>query len=55
MAVEGWLSERADDNWQPNMRHQPTIRERRHRIAMRVEQLFGVDLSRKHFTLVSDA
>ncbi len=54
MVMDAWLSERADDNWQPNTQHQPTSRERRHRLAMRVERLFGVDLSRKHFTLVSN-
>jgi hypothetical protein len=50
-----WLEERADDNWQPNAGHQPTSRERRHRLAMKLEAVFGLDLSRKHFKMASDA
>jgi hypothetical protein len=50
-----WLKERADDDWQPNLEYEPTSRERRHRLAMKLERSFGIDLSRKHFKLVSNA
>ncbi len=50
-----WLAERADDGWQPTLDHQPTSRERRHRLAMKIERILGIDLSRKHFKLVSNA
>ena len=52
--MQGWLSERADNFWQPSPRHRPTQRERRHRFAMALEKSLGLDLSRKHFHLVSD-
>lgn len=51
--MESWLTERADDAWQPNPEYEPTSREKRHRLAMRIERALGVDLSRKHFKLVS--
>ncbi len=50
-----WLAERADDGWQPNPEHEPTSREKRHRLAMKIERILDIDLSRKHFTLVSNA
>jgi len=50
-----WLDTRADNDWRPDPDHQPTSRERRHRLAMRLEAAFGLDLSRKHFKMASDA
>lgn len=50
-----WLDERTDDDWQPSINYQPTSRDRRHRLAMKFEAAFDLDLSRKHFRLVSDA
>jgi hypothetical protein len=50
-----WLNAQSDNRWQPDLQHRLTSRERRHRLAMKVESLFGVDLSRKHFRLVTGA
>jgi len=47
-----WLSLQEGAVWEPNPHHQPSPRERRHRLAMRIERALGVDLSRKHFRLV---
>jgi hypothetical protein len=50
-----WVAERADDAWQPDPQHEPSSREKRHRLAMKIERALGIDLSRKHFKLVSNA
>ncbi len=50
-----WLTERADDGWHPDLDHEPSPRDRRHRLAMKIEKTLGIDLSRKHFKLVSSA
>ena len=50
-----WLSLQESAAWEPNPHHQPSPRERRHRLAMRIERALGVDLSRKHFTLIRGA
>ena len=47
-----WLAAEAEMHFQPDPRHVPTRRERKHRLAMKVEQLLGVDLSRKHYRLI---
>lgn len=53
--MRNWLAKRADDGWQPNPEHAPSSREKRHRLAMKIEGTLGIDLSRKHFKLVSNA
>lgn len=50
--MRDWLASRTDDEWTPDPGHKLTSRERRHRLAMRLERYFGLDLSRKHFKLV---
>jgi len=50
--VMPWLAAEAEMHFQPDPRHVPTRRERKHRLAMRVERLLGVDLSRKHYRLI---
>lgn len=52
--MRNWLESRADNDWRPNADHQLTFRERRHRLAMKLEAAFGLDLSRKHFKMVRD-
>lgn len=47
-----WLETQAENIFQPNHEHRLTGRERRHRFAMRLERALGIDLSRKHFSLV---
>lgn len=51
--MDDWILQKADQSWAPSKNHSPTARERRHRLAMRVESALGIDLSRKHFKLVS--
>jgi hypothetical protein len=51
--MQDWLSRQASNDFQPDVNHQPTRRERRHRLAMGLEKALGLDLSRKHFHLVS--
>lgn len=48
-----WLAHDAEWNFLPNPNHNPTPRERRHRYLMHLESWFGLELSRKHFRLVS--
>jgi Glycosyl transferase family 2 len=47
-----WIAAQSNLTFSPDLSHEPTSRDRRHRMAMKLENLFGIDLSRKHFTLV---
>ncbi len=47
-----WLATEAQQDFAPNPRHEPGRRDRRHRIQMRIEGAFGVEFSKKHFSLV---
>lgn len=47
-----WLEKEAETGFSPNPNHHPTLRERRHRWKARIERWFGLDLSKKHFTLI---
>jgi len=52
-AVMGdWLLKQSNNDFAPDWDHALTRRERRHRIGARLENWFGIDLSRKHFKLV---
>ena len=48
-----WLAAEAEPAFAPAADHVPTRRERKHRLAMRLERLFGWDLSHKHYELVA--
>jgi hypothetical protein len=50
--VRHWLDVEAESHFVPDPAHVLTSRERKHRLAMRVEQLLGLDLSRKHYRLI---
>jgi hypothetical protein len=50
-AIRDWLPP-GEGLFQANPDHRLTARERKHRLLMTVERLFGVELSKKHFTLV---
>ena len=52
--VEAWLRDEAEQAFEPNPAHALTRRERKHRWAMKLERLFGWDLSHKHYTLVAN-
>jgi hypothetical protein len=48
-----WLRNEAEQHLQVDPNYQLTSRDKRLRLKQRVEQLTGLDLSRKHFTLVA--
>lgn len=51
--MRSWLNSKADYDFSPDLTYSPTSRDKRHRLGMQVEKAFGIDLSRKHFRLVS--
>lgn len=53
MVMRRWLAEEAEQHFAPDPRHETTLRERKHRRAMTLERWFGLDLSHKHYRLVS--
>jgi hypothetical protein len=53
--VQQWLAEEAETDFAPNAGYRPNRRELRHRRMMVLERLFGLELSKKHYTLVRDA
>ncbi len=44
-----WLADHAETGFTPDASHQPTRRERRHLLKLRLEQFIGLDLSRRHY------
>ena len=50
--VGDWLAHDAEHHFTPDPDHPLTRRERKHRLSMRLERWFGLDLSRKHYALV---
>ncbi len=53
--MTGWLRDNSDDSFQPDPAHQTTRRERRLLMKMKMESLFGLDLSRRHYRRVRAA
>ncbi len=51
--MRSWLNSKADYDFSPDLTYSPTARDKRHRLGMHIEKAFGIDLSRKHFRLVS--
>jgi len=47
-----WLAQQAEQQLALNPHYQPNARERRHRWMMRLERLFNLELSKKHYHLV---
>jgi len=51
--IQQWLaSDAAEHSFTPNLNHIPNTRQRRHRLRIKLEELFGIDLSKKHFKKV---
>ena len=50
--VSTWLKTEAEQDFSPDISYQPNRREIKHRWAMKLERFLGVELSKKHFTLV---
>lgn len=51
--IAEWLVNEAESEFTPDPSHKLTSREKKHRIAMKLERLFGWDLSRKHYRLIA--
>jgi hypothetical protein len=51
--VRDWLSLEAETQFNLDPHHHLTKREHRHRLAMKLEQWFGLELSHKHYKLVA--
>jgi len=49
-----WLDSRADFSFLPDPQYSPTRRDWRHRLGMQLERALGIDLSRKHFRLITN-
>jgi hypothetical protein len=47
--AKSWLKNEAEKEFTPNPNHKLTKRERKHRWLMKLEKLFDVELSKKHF------
>lgn len=50
--VQPWLAAEAEKHFAPDPNHQPTRKERKHRLAMKLEDWFNMELSKKHYRLV---
>jgi len=51
--VREWLQQEAETAYQPDPMHTPSSKERKHRWMMKLERRFGLELSKKHYRLVS--
>ncbi|WP_177419276.1 glycosyltransferase family 2 protein [endosymbiont of Lamellibrachia barhami] len=50
--VQPWLAAEAEKHFAPDPSHPPTRKERKHRLAMKLERWFNMELSKKHYRLV---
>lgn len=50
--VKDWLTNEAEKAFEPDINYQPSRRERKHRWVMKLEKLFDLELSKKHFKLI---
>jgi hypothetical protein len=51
--IRDWLRTEAESQFSPDLQHVLTSREKKHRWSMKLERLFGWDLSHKHYRLVA--
>ena len=52
--IQAWLDEHTVAGFVPDPAHEPSARERRHLLKMKLESLFGIDLSRRHYRRIGD-
>jgi len=52
--IGDWLANEAEKNFTPDPDYIPTKRELKHRWAMKLERLFGLELSKKHYRLIKN-
>lgn len=50
--MKDWLPKGVNSIFKADPNHVLTKRERKHRLAMKIERMFGIDLSKKHFRLI---
>ena len=50
--LNSWIEEFAEKSFQPPGSYHPSKRERRHRLAMKIEKLLGTQFGKKHFKIV---
>ena len=50
--VKSWLKNDAEKDFKPNLNHEVTKREKKHRWVMKLERQFGWELNKKHFIKV---
>ena len=50
--VREWLQQEAETAYQPDPMHAPSSKERKHRWMMKLERRFGLELSKKHYSLL---
>jgi hypothetical protein len=50
--AKAWLKNDAEKKFIPDVNYKLTKREKKHRLAMKLESFFGTDLSKKHFKLI---
>jgi hypothetical protein len=50
--MKDWLAHGAERTFEPMQGYRPSAREKKHRLARKIERLLGVDLSKRHFVLV---
>ena len=50
--VREWLQQEAETTYQPDPMHTPSSKERKHRWMMKLERRFGLELSKKHYSLL---
>ncbi len=50
--VQPWLAAEAEKYFAPDPSHPPTRKERKHRLAMKLERWFNMELSKKHYRLI---
>lgn len=51
--IADWLAHEAESAFAPDPLHVLSTREKKHRLSMKLERLFGLELSRKHYRLVA--
>ena len=52
--IQNWLADEAEKEFIPDYQYQPTKREIKHRWAVKLERLLGLELSKKHYKLVDN-
>jgi glycosyltransferase involved in cell wall biosynthesis len=50
--MEDWLPKGVPSVFTANPGYVPTLKDKKHRLAMKIEKLFGLDITHKHFKLI---